>query len=407
MLWKKITPLIVSFLGIFLISVAHELLWHFFDLKPVLLDVYLYLSIFMGITFLASIVNYAIFSQFLKKDSVLQSGRSVDITIHGGGIGNGIVFLIGVVAFCSAWIVWGIYKAYSSTGLISGDSFEAMLSYGVVGHSFAILFSIVPIIYLSLLIVQTAVGKFLLLVMLVFVLSLLVVKQVKYWVIIPIVAIIITDYYYHQVNVVKRLLYMLCCVFLIITLFFGVYFFQIASSGYDVWGNFSFVFYDVGYHFLGYLFSGLIVFSGVITDGYVDALEYRSYCAVFEAQCNIFSITFDGSLWSESFFLIDFYPIDNLFGKTGNVPTLWGVFLLQLGWLSFFIYFLISCVFYLLFVLAHRYLSFLFLYITIASFMFMSWFASYFALLSFYEVSILNLVFSLIFSRLLNGTFFR
>ena len=118
---------------------------------------------------------------------------------------------------------------------------------------------------------------------------------------------------------------------------------------------------------------------------------------------NILSSLVGKGVYEGEHVLINFYVLDDGFGKTGNVGTLWADFMLYMGVFAFPVYFLLYFAVYLLFMLSKAYFVCFIYYSGIVSFLFFSWFSSYFKLLSPYEVPILSAFIALLLVLLSNA----
>ena len=397
-IWRTITPTIIIFSGITVVSTLHFLLWSTLEFIQVNSIIFIYLSIFLLISFTSSLLLF--FSY--KKNSIIDSHYTKKISINIFTKAEAILIFLILMLFLLAFIFYAITEAYKTTGIMAGENFEYLLSYGVVGHSFALLMACTPITYLFFNFSTTIFSKRFFLMILCISLFFLFLKQVKYWSLVPSVWIAIINFHLYGVKFnFKFLLKLISFVLLSIIIFFSTYLFGFYAFGVDI--DIYHKIYDTAYHFMGYLFSGIIVFSSLVNDGYLYELQYRDVCATFTGACNIIDFFRGLELYSgDNIFMIDFYTLDNVFNKKGNVPTLWGVFMLHLGWTSFIFYFLLSLFIYFIFVLSRTRLPVFLYYTGLISFMFFSWFASYFALLSIYEIPLLSLFvisFFLIFSK--------
>lgn len=400
--WKRITPIIIIYFGVAFLSLAHALISQPLDLREINPTIFIYLSIFMLISFASSLSIYIITNQF-RRNKIKQNTKQYYLQKNKQALSQlfsnqkkaklFLKFLLMLVTYN----LFSIFSAYKKIGILSGEDFEGALSYGLVGHSFALLMACAPVTYMFYKNLHKTRLKNIFLALLVVSILLLFLKQVKYWVLVPLIWIGIINIYTgnHNLNM-KTIATLVMYVLIPILFFFGSYVFILYN--FETSLDFSEIIHSTFYHLLGYLFSGLIVLSSLIHDGFLDPLIYRDACDVFSGICNI-AYKFSGQELNNSKpFLIPFYQIDNIYGKTGNVPGLWGVFLIHLGWFSIPFYLFLSTFIYFIFWVSERNIIFFLYYTGIISFMFLSWFASYFGLLTIYEVPLFSAFIILLFS---------
>ncbi len=385
-IWRTITPTIIIFSGVTVVLTLHFLFSSTLEFVQLNSIIFIYLFIFLLISFISSLLSFLF---IYNNNSIIDSHHIKKISIKLFAKEK-MIFSISMFLLL-IFIFYAIIKAYKTVGIMAGDNFEYLLSYGIVGHSFALLMACTPITYLFFNFSTTILFKRFFLMILCISLFFLFLKQVKYWSLVPSVWIAIINFHLYGVKFnLKFLLKIISLILLSVMIFFFTYLFSLYVFGVDV--DFYYKMYDTAYHFIGYLFSGIIVFSSLINDGYFNELPYRDVCGTFTGACNIIDFFRGLGLYSEeNIFIIDFYTLENVFNKKGNVPTLWGVFMLHLGWTSFIFYFLLSLFIYFIFILSRTRLPFFLYYTGLISFMFFSWFASYFALLSIYEIPLLSL----------------
>jgi hypothetical protein len=416
-MWKALTPLIVAFSGITVISVLHSTLGGylgFFDVNP---EVFLYISYFLAIAFASSLFVFLIFSYTRIQHSYLATGSqstracapdgsridNTDLNKSGlvaADLIPGRVFdnsfaaylFLGAVLLLLIFVLYSILRAYVSAGEIAGEEFEHALSYGIVGHSFALLMACVPFLYLFSKLSVSRYVRRLCFAFLVLCFLFLFMKQVKYWVLVPLIWILVISFRLYGFSFNMSLFYKgVGGSAIAIILFFIVYLVQIVSGNDGVSAlDIPVLLLDIFYHLLGYAFSGLLVFSSLIDDGVFYTLNYKDAAVAFEGLFNILGALVGGGLYDGDHFVIEFYVLDDVFNKTGNVGTLWADFLIYMGIFAFPIYFIMFFLLYFLFMLSRfSFLAFIY-YTGIVSFLFFSWFSSYFKLLSPYEIPLLS-----------------
>lgn len=417
-IWQALTPLIVAFSGITVISVMHSTFGGYLGFIKVHPEVYLYISCFLAISFASSLFVFVIFYFSRVGRSNLSAGFQVtracssakkksdnnslnklclataDLAPSRIFNNNFVAYLfLNAVSLLMMFVLYSVLRAYFSVGRIAGEEFEHALSYGVVGHAFALLMACVPFLYLFVKLSASRWVRRMCFVSLILALIFLFMKQVKYWVLVPLIWILVINFMLYGFKFNMRLFYKVLGMSAVaIILFFTVYFVQVVSGNNGVGGlDIPELILNVFYHLLGYAFSGLIVFSSLIDDGFFVSLNYKDAAVAFEGLFNIFSALVGGGGYDGDHFVIDFYVLNEVFYKVGNVGTLWADFIIYMGFFAFPIYFVMFSLLYFLFMLSRfNFLAFIY-YTGLISFLFFSWFASYFKLLSPYEVPILSL----------------
>ena len=387
--WRKITPYMISFVGVFVISLLYDLFGKalgFIDLEP---EVYLYFSIFSFTGLMASLLGGYLSSKItLKHKYPIATYREL-LSYSDKGIRYFFVYVLVLGILC----LYGVYNAYTISGSWTGEEFEALLSQGVFGHSYALLMASTPFIYLM----ASQKNSKKTYVLLFFVLFLLFMKQIKYWVIVPLIWMFLLSIYINRSNMVELLKRAFFISTLIFIFFASAYSLVIIINSGDA--DIVLMIKDIFGHFLGYIFSGILVFSSLIKDGYFNNLVPHDPFIAFQGGVNLVSVLIGQGLYQGSEILIPFYSLNPLTGKTGNVGTLWASFLLYLGSYSFFIFFIIILMLSLLLKLSKHYAGAFIVYTCLSSFMFLTWFSSYFSLLSPYETPVLAFIIYVILSR--------
>lgn len=415
-MWKGLTPLVVAFSGVTFIAVLHSTVGRYFGFAAVDPRVFGYISYFISVGFASSLCVFAIFSTFRKPQNEaehLRSPESCSVESRGGEVCSiesrptaaglfpcdtfnnkaAAYLFLSSIFLLLAFLAYSIRHAYVTTGVVSGEGFEHALSFGVVGHSFALLMACVPFLYLFFKLSAHRHVRRLCFALLVLSFIFLFMKQIKYWVLVPLVWIMILNFRLEGFRLNVSLLYKSLVVAAVaVLLFFLVYLFQVVSGNNGAAGlDFSALFFNIFYHLLGYAFSGLIVFSSLIEDGVFDMLNYKDIAVAFEGFSNILSVTLGRGRYEGEQFVIEFYVLDSVLNKTGNVGTLWADFMLYMGVFAYPVYFLMFFSLYFLFMISRSsFLAFMY-YTGVVSFFFFSWFASYFKLLSPYEIPVLSL----------------
>ena len=395
--WRNITPLIISFSGVLIISLLYDLfggLLGFIDVEPL---IYLYILTFFFCGLIASILAAFI----TRKMTVNTSSDWVVIRNKIECSYKSINFFLFFTMIISIVCTVGIFVSYKSTGYFYGDDYERILSQGIIGHSYALLLSISPFLFIFS--KQDSCSKFQRLslkFLLVLILFLLFMKQVKYWVIVPMIWFFLINLYLYNKGILDFIKKSAVVLIAILLLFFMVYFYKIIISSGDV--DIILAINQIANHFLGYLFSGLLVFSSMIRDGTFNSSISLDIFVIFNGGINFISTVIGQGLYHGKELIIPFYKLSSS-GLTGNVGTIWATFLLYSGWYSFILFSAVIFLLSIFFCLAKRSFSFFILYTCLSSFMALCWFASYFALLSSIEVPFLSLCICVFFALFRNG----
>ncbi|EOV9624447.1 DUF6337 family protein [Cronobacter sakazakii] len=380
----------ISVIGIYVILFIHAAIGESLGFLPVESNVYFFITTFYVVGLFASL-SCAFGMSVLSKGIVLNT-RVTD-KYYGLKIRKNIINITVVVSLICCFF---IYKGWSEVGSFVSDDFEGTLTYGIAGHFFAILVALIPFLLKAYYSKRTK-SVFLLLV---FVLVLLFMKQVKYWVMIPLVWMfwysIVAGYI--KLSIRKFLFISLILAFLLVSLFFSVYFMKVFFREGSENVDYNTVLIEIMIHFFGYLYSGLLTFSVYISDGLYNAFIPSDILGLFSGPVNIINVILNDDLINltlPKYFVV----INKITGTTGNVPTLWGTLLLAGGYYAYIFYFFMFYCIYLLLWFAKRSQCFLIIYTFITSFLFFSWFDYYYYLLMPFEVTVLILIFYTIFER--------
>lgn len=389
-IWRKITPSMISVIGIYAILFIHAAIGESLGFLPIESNVYFFITTFYVVGLFASL-SCAFGMSFLSKGVVVDT--SVTNKYYGPKIRK---YIINTTVLVSLICCFFIYKGWSEIGSFVSDDFEGTLTYGIAGHFFAILVALIPFLLKAYYSKRTKP----VFILLAFVLVLLFMKQVKYWVMIPLVWMFWYSIAagYIKLSIKKFLLLSLVLVFLLVSLFFSVYFMKVFFRGDSGNVDYNTVLIEIMIHFFGYLYSGLLTFSVYISDGLYNALTPNDILGLFSGPVNIINVIINDDLINltlPKYFVV----INKITGTTGNVPTLWGTLLLAGGYYAYAFYFFMFLCICLLQWFAKRSQCFLMIYTFITSFLFFSWFDYYYYLLMPFEVTVLILMFYTIFER--------
>lgn len=392
-IWRRITPLIASYMGVLIILMAHSLFGERMGFVAVNESVYIYILTFYAIGLLASILCAFSMAWFTRGGEIPISRNKINENRTSGFI----IYLAVCIAILCAYF---IYFFGNKLGSYVSEDFENSLTYGVPGHTFAMLVALVPFILKKYHYTKSNKLLFFLFV----ILLLLFMKQVKYWVMVSFVWMIwySVSAGYIKLNITKAVLLSFSISVLLMVLFFLVYLMKVtlsSNSGIDYLS----VLYDIMIHFFGYLYSGILTFSNYISKGLYNQLDAKDILGLFSGPVNVLNI-----LIGEKTISLDitrpFVTLNEYSGTVGNVPSLWGTLLLAGGYLSLPIYFLIIFLISVLQWFSKRSNLALIIYTFLTSFLFFSWFDYYYYLLMPFEVSVLCVIFYIVFERRARNT---
>ncbi len=388
-LWNAFTPVMISFSGIIFILCSHYLLGESLGFKRVDDSVYVFLTMFLYSAFASSLIcNFLV--------------HRININVRAKVRNNEIysdkkrIFIIYFCFFLSCICLMFIIKSWMSLGNLVSEDFESSLTYGVAGHSFALLVASLPFLVKCIYTRKSAIT----IALLFCVFLLLFMKQVKYWVMIPFVWMVwycITSKFV-KLSLIKTLLITSCVIIFLLCFFFLVYLMKVMLS--NVSGNLDYltIIYDITIHFFGYLYSGVITFSAYIQQGFYTNLSSKDLWGLFAGPLNVINVLLHNDLieleLNRPFIILNSFSL-----SVGNVPTLWGTILLAGGYTSILIYFLINAFLYmLLFATKFSNLAIL-IYTFLTSFLFFSWFDYYYYLLMPFEVAVFCSLFYILFEK--------
>lgn len=376
--WKRLTPCIVAFIGIYFILATYEIIGRplgFIDLNS---SVYFYIFIFYLCGLFASLSAAFIFT-FISK--IKKPIYNFSLFNYGT---NSKILILSICLILCILCAYHILTAYLVLGSFVSEDFEGMLTYGFAGHSFAILMGTLP--FLLEIFLKERKKKYFLLIVFVFVL--LFMKQVKYWVMIPLVWMV---WYaisggFIKLTIRKYFTISFTMVSLLFILFFSVYLMKVVMSNDAGSLDFYEVFFSILIHFFGYLFSGILTLSSYENLGLYNNLSFSDGFGLIAGLMNIFNI-----ITGQEIITLELtrpmLPLNNLYNAVGNVPSLWGTMLLAAGNFAFLFFFIIVFLLSILCGLARFSKIVLIIYTFLTSFLFFSWFDYYFYLLTPYEVS--------------------
>ncbi|YCH32555.1 DUF6337 family protein [Erwinia sp. D4-22] len=382
--WKRVTPCMVAFIGIYFILLTYEIFGEYLGFILINKYVYFYILIFYLCGLFASLLVAVIFAAInkvkrpVKKFFAFEYGARSKKTI------------INIAIIMAILCIYNIYNAYLTLGSFVSEEFEEKLTYGFAGHCFAILMATLP--FLAEIFFKERKKSLLLLIGMI--LILLFMKQVKYWVMIPLVWI---TWYAISGKFIEltfkkyfSLVVKLCLA--LVSLFFLVYFMKVYMSNHSGDLDYSAIIFSIAIHFFGYLFSGILTLSSYESLGIYRNLVQHDGMGLLSGFLNIFNVL-SGSELLELQINRPFVVLNNLYNSSGNVPSLWGTLLLATGYYSFFWFFILIFILSLLCGLSGYSKLILLIYTFQTSFLFFAWFDYYYYLLTPYEVSAFVIIF--------------
>ncbi|MHA1074046.1 DUF6337 family protein [Enterobacter ludwigii] len=386
--WRRITPLIASYIGVFFIILTHSLFGQQLGFVDIEDGIYLFISLFFMVGLLASLLCAFLMAWLTRNISINH------YTSESHSRSSRFVFVLAVIVclLCSYFI----YSTGSRLGSFVSEDFESALTYGLPGHVFAILVSLMPFVLRNYHADKNKLALFLL----IFILILLFMKQVKYWVMIPFLWMVWYSVVsgYIKLTFGRVVLLSLSIVVLLMAFFFLVYFMKVVFSSNSQSIDYGAVIYDIMIHFFGYLYSGILTFSVYLRQGIFNNLVANDLMGLFAGPVNVLNLILGEKLINLDI-VRPFVILNKYSGTVGNVPSLWGTLLMAGGYFSFGIYFLV-----IFFVSVLQWFSkfsnlALMIYTFLTSFLFFSWFDYYYYLLMPFEVSMLCVFFYMFFTK--------
>ncbi|EJL89599.1 DUF6337 family protein [Pantoea sp. GM01] len=386
-IWHKLTPLMISYIGVFIIVVTHYFIGERLGFVSIDENVFLYLSIFITVGLIASLACYCATLFFVTYDLNHHSTNkfydsSTRISV--------ITFSLLIALLCLYYIINSWYKL----GTLVSEDFEGLLTYGLAGHSFAILVSLLPFLLKAFF---SKKNKYILS-LIIFIFLLLFMKQVKYWVMIPLVWMIWYSIYsgFLKIDFLKSFFISIVCALMLFLLFFLVYFMKVVLNAQNQTIDYSILTYDILIHFFGYLYSGVLTFSAYIEQGVFSSLYPKDILGLFSGPLNVINILVNNDLMTLDI-VRPFVTLNTTSNSVGNVPTLWGTLLISAGYVSFIVYFFVMFFIYFLQWCARFSTLAAINYTFLTSFLFFSWFDYYYYLLMPFEVCVFCCIFYCLF----------
>lgn len=382
--WKRLTPCIVSFVGVYLILLTYEFVGQPLGFIALNNYVYFYILLFYLCGFLASISAAILFSRIDKIKTPI-----IDFSLFNYGH-RAKYFITNIALLMSLICAWHIFSAYHELGSFVSEDFEARLTYGFAGHSFAILMATLP--FLVEIYLKEKKKKYIFFIAMIFIL--LFMKQVKYWVMIPLVWMVwyIISGKFIQLSIRKYIIISFQLLIMLLVLFFSVYFMKVIMSNQSGSLDYFSVIFSIMIHFLGYLFSGILTLSNYEGLGLYNNLTFTDGLGLLAGFLNIFNAITGSDLLTLEL-VRPMLSLNTVYGAVGNVPSIWGTMLLSAGNYAFLFFFIMIFLLSILCGMSRHSKLMLIIYTFLTSFLFFSWFDYYYYLLTPYEVSAFVIVF--------------
>lgn len=376
--WKRLTPCMVAFIGVYLILLSYESFGSVLGFIEINEYVYFYILLFYLVGLISSLSAASLNLLFYKVKNPIEFPS---LFPYGKVSKNTIISV--TLLMCLICII-NIYAAYSELGSFVSEDFEGKLTYGFAGHSFALLMATLP--FLTEIYLKEKSKRILSLILLVF--CLLFLKQVKYWVMIPLVWMVwyVITGKYIRLSLGRYFSISFKLVFLLLSLFFLVYFMKVVMSNQTGVIDYTTVVFSILIHFFGYLFSGILTFSSYLNLGLFNNIAYHDALGLMAGFLNIFNAASGGDLITLDL-VRPMVSLNTIYPVSGNVPSLWGTTLLAVGNYAFVYFFFMIFLLSILCSLSQYSKVLLLLYTFITSFLFFSWFDYYYYLLTPYEVT--------------------
>lgn len=379
--WRRLTPNLVAAIPTTILVTVATLVTPYFGFVNPSTELYLLLSLFFLTGSLSSLLMGCIFRGRNSFRTITTS-----FSIHGQNL-HWLKFLLLVACFIA---LYKAAQAYLLIGNLHDEEFSNLLSHGVAGHALVFCMVAAPVLFFS-----RKKGDRLALFIIAISFLLLFLKQVKGWLIIPILFAILLQWHSGRLQIRGFGGIWLAFLPLLMTaIFFAAYLLGWSSrSGFALsWDDAYSAAESISIHFLGYLVSGVLGFSEILRTSTALGGEKPEY--LIATLYNILAFIQGNPPIS---------PISEIFistnalrDKASNVYTIWGTLFLRSGITSFFIYFLLIAGLSALLGIAHRNRFIFLLYCYLASFLALGWFDYYYFHLSVYEGALFLLIISFI-----------
>lgn len=368
--WRRLTPNLVAAIPTTILVIVATLVTPYFGFVNPSTELYLLLSLFFLTGSLSSLLVVCIFR---GHDSFRT--KTISFSVQGQNLQWLKFFLLIACAIAT----YKAAQAYLVVGNLHDEEFSNMLSHGVAGHALVFSMLAAPILLLS-----RKKGDAFSLTIATISFLLLFLKQVKGWLVIPILFTLLMSWHAGSLRASRRGVFWLFALpFIAAGVFFGVYLLGWSSrAGFSISEDFFYSALEaISIHFLGYLVAGILGLSELINN--LNSFQAEDPQKLIAPLYNLLALLQTAefiSPVSEHFFVINEFH-----SKGSNVYTLWGTLLLTSGILAFPIYFFIISILSTLLLLINTSRFIFFLYCYAASMLALSWFEYYYFHLAFYE----------------------
>lgn len=373
--WKRITFNLIANIPCGIVAILYIIFGDTYGFKPLNSNLFVYLSLFMLVGFFTEVVIVFMFRY--NYNNIRPNVAFIRVPS----------FFVYGIALTSLLILFVAYSYAQKYGITSED-FEAKMASGLIGHGLIFLMVTPPFIYLSYKNKQISFKVFLFSVSLVF--TCLFIKQVKSWIMIPMIYFILMYLYYNEIN--KRRFFLIGAISacLLILLFFSVYYIKAMLT--NTLGESGDFLDQIYRHFLFYFFSGLGAFSEYLNN---DITSNREWYVLITPIINVINYITGEPLINVINPLN--YTINYELNNSSNVFTMFGTMWLYMGFGSLFFYTAIVALQSILYLKRSSILLGNIFWL-ISSFGSFSWFEYYYFHLAAYEAPIYVIILTCLFS---------
>lgn len=375
-IYKRVTFNVFIHMPIIIVSALYTILGAALEFKEINEFIYVFFTIFLCLGALTEWLIYGFLQINYDNKHPLAYSYCVPKKF--------VVFIniISLIILCSAYYFSRLYP-------ITSDEFESKMGSGIIGHSLVFLMITPVFIYLAYRNNKISKWHFLLSIIIIFVCLFL--KQVKSWILIPMIYFyLIVIYYNYNLNKMKLALHALFIVSLMLCIFFSVYILRAIVNGDSQ--QITTLLGPIAQHFFFYFFSGILAFSE-----YINAnlnISYDRWYLFILPVVNILNLIMGQELLSAVNPLS--YPINNQYKNISNVYTMFGTLWMSMGYYSLLYYTaLVSLMSVLSLKKSATTSNHIYLYIS--SFGFFSWFEYYYYHLTVFEGTVYILTLSILF----------
>jgi hypothetical protein len=316
--------------------------------------------------------------------------RPFSIALDGGRDTRTLTAMLGLAC---ALLTFYMYLAFKRVGNMYEEEFSDALAGGVAGHLGLFIMLATPVLVLC-----RAKGDRLAACIVVAAFVLLVLRQVKSWVIVPIIFSTLLLFYAGKFGNARATLLKAALIALgLVGVFFLVYLiWVVAYNEFDVGVDQLIDSLEwIAVHFLGYLVSGVVAFSELVARG--PLLDYNDPLYLVGTFRNVVAVAQGDSTTSAVGSTFLQISADHDVGS--NVFSMWGTLMHRSGAWAFPLYALMIFALTLLLQIGRRHRYALYLYCFLASFLAIAWFEYYYYHANVYFAPIWLAVISLLVRR--------